>query len=498
MSTLLATGARIVAAVTCCMICGCGGSSPSLQSISKPTGIEGTGLMHTMAFRTGPISRFGSVFVNGVEFSVAQAQINIDGAPALVGELRPGETVTASGSIDPSGSTGTATEIDAYTDAEGSVGAVDIASSKFTVLGQPILVGPNTTFAGYPVGAPTPCLATLATGTLVRVSAAPGPAGTFVATRVEVEGAAAEYIVSGVVEQLHSPAARFSLNGVPVDYSTAVLAGFAANGGLQNGETVQVTTAPAQPAGAISASRLQFIGYAPNAPGADAGLRGVISRFAGPGDFDVDGVHVVASTQTVFQGQGNGLALNTRVDVHGTIDATGTVTATAVDDLGIDPLLVSAAVQSVDAATNSLTVLGIPVTVTATTRFVDDTPAAATPFNLASIQAGDYVEIHGQAAGNAGIAASTITRESAPDGAGAEVMLRGPATAVDAPDLTVLGIPAVTSDETRFQNAAENADSTDQFFATARRAIVTVQGSMTDGTLNVTSAGLTNDAEVDD
>ena len=53
---------------------------------------------------SGTITGFGSIFVNGVEYDTASANIRIDGAAGTEADLRVGQVVTVTGTLD-SGST---------------------------------------------------------------------------------------------------------------------------------------------------------------------------------------------------------------------------------------------------------------------------------------------------------------------------------------------------------------------------------------------------------
>ena len=75
-----------------------------------------------------------------------------------------------------------------------------------------------------------------------------------------------------------------------------------------------------------------------------------------------------------------------------------------------------ALVDSVDAANDSLVVLGITVTVDELTRFEDKSSADIEPLTLADINAGDYVEIRGdEFPASSGQIRATIFEREDPD-----------------------------------------------------------------------------------
>ena len=94
-------------------------------------GIGGTGVSQ------GPITGFGSIFVNGVEFDTSGATILRDGAPVTQNDLRIGMVVTVDGSIN--GSSGTAATVTYAKELEGPISQKTNANT-LAVLGQTVIV----------------------------------------------------------------------------------------------------------------------------------------------------------------------------------------------------------------------------------------------------------------------------------------------------------------------------------------------------------------------
>src|SRR6267378_5198934 len=113
------------------------GSLFALASCGGGTG--GAGVTGTF----GTITGFGSVFVNGVEFTTSGATIVPDDNPAAESNLRVGMVVTVSGSR--SGSSGSATRIEVDDALKGFVEAKPDAN-HWTVMGQTVLVDDRTRF----------------------------------------------------------------------------------------------------------------------------------------------------------------------------------------------------------------------------------------------------------------------------------------------------------------------------------------------------------------
>src|SRR5690242_5090924 len=80
----------------------------SCNSPINMAGIQGSG--RAAAVR-GPIAGFGSIFVNGVEYSTSGANVIVDNQPGSEGQLHAGQIVTIKGTVNDDGVTGTAAEV---------------------------------------------------------------------------------------------------------------------------------------------------------------------------------------------------------------------------------------------------------------------------------------------------------------------------------------------------------------------------------------------------
>ena len=77
----------------------------------------------------GEITAFGSIFVNGIEYSTTTATITINGVVQPVGDqsaLKVGMAVLVDGTVNPDGLTGTATTVDFLGDLEGTIDAAPV------------------------------------------------------------------------------------------------------------------------------------------------------------------------------------------------------------------------------------------------------------------------------------------------------------------------------------------------------------------------------------
>ncbi|HEY9199439.1 MAG TPA: DUF5666 domain-containing protein, partial [Gammaproteobacteria bacterium] len=211
----------------------CGGGGGSLAE----GGIGGTGIS------TGPITGFGSIYVNGVEYDTQTAEVLIEGDVAGTGDavvlnnLAVGKVVTVEGSI-PTGARATASRVYFNDNVEGplqAIAVVDADTRELTVLGQTVIADADTRFENTTLGA-------LAVNNQLEVSGLVQPNGAIKATFIEkksavfVDGGSVE--VKGVVSNLDTLARTFTLSAVTVDYSGADTSELDA--ALAEGDSVEV------------------------------------------------------------------------------------------------------------------------------------------------------------------------------------------------------------------------------------------------------------------
>src|SRR6267142_1220391 len=160
-------------------------------------GIQGSG-GPTPAAAVGPITGFGSVFVNGVEYVTSNAQILIDHQAGTEAQLHAGQVVTVKGTVNADGVTGTATEVSFDGDVQGPVTQVDLTNNTAVVLGQTVRVTGSTLFDD---SLQPGDLTSLQNGSLfVEVSGFSNGAGEIVASRVDLKSAGSNLQVKGAIQ----------------------------------------------------------------------------------------------------------------------------------------------------------------------------------------------------------------------------------------------------------------------------------------------------------
>lgn len=466
-------------ALAALLAAGCGGGGGS--GGSTVAGIDRGGI--TIA--QGPISGFGSVIVNGVHYSTSGATITVDDRPGAESDLRVGQVVRIEASLDASGTSGVAKSVTYNDDVEGPVQGIDLAASRLVVLGQTIQVSAATSYGDsiVPRG-----LEGLRVGDRVEVSGLASSGGVIAATRIERKSVSGSFEVKGAASSVDTAARRLRINQLLVDYASAQLSGFP-GGQPVNGDLVEAD-GTLNASGVLVATKLERRSSSVSATTNDkAEIEGLVTRFAFATDFDVAGQRVTTTAATSYEG---GSAANLRADaniqVAGSFDATGRVVAQKITFRADSNLELSGRVDGVNAAANSLIVLGQAVRTTPQTRFEDKSSANLQRFSLADVRAGDLVEVRGYREGIV-VVATLLQRENS-GAVGGSVEVKGPATAVSPPNFTVAGVLVTTDSQTEFRDNNGGSITSAAFFAAAPGREVKVRGTLNGNTVLAARAEL--------
>jgi hypothetical protein len=364
-------------------------------------GIQGSG--HA-SFAVGQITRFGSVFVNGVEYFTSGAQILIDDQPGTEAQLHAGQIVTIKGRVNDDGVTGTATEVSFRGDVQGPATQIDPRDNTLVVLGQRVRVTGSTLFDE---GVRPADLTGLQAGSFVEVSGFANAAGQIVASRVDLKSAGSHLQVKGAVEALDAAAHTFHINALIVDYGASP-----PSTTLANGSVVVVQGATLTSTGELLATRVEVLPGLAAAANQHADVEGIITSFMSVTDFALQGQNIATDAHTHFVLHGVSLGLNVEVDVKGTVNASGKLLARKVEVRPQSTSLVRGLVDSVTASSNTLSVLGMKVTTSAWTRFEDKSSQHMKLFGLTDLHAGDCVEVHGTEIQPGTLSAATLERDN--------------------------------------------------------------------------------------
>ena len=456
----------VILTVAAVLLAACGYSADT-------AGIQGTG-SPVPAAAVGPVTGFGSIFVNGVEYTTSNAQILIDGQAGAETQLQTGQVVTIKGTVNSDGTTGAATQVTFDGDVQGPVAQIDLVANTFVVLGQKVQITAATLLDASIQPAD---LTGLQIGALVEVSGFADNSGAIVASRVDVKSASSGFQVKGILQGLDTTGHTFHINGLAIDYSSATTTGTLADGSTveaQGGATLGST-------GTLLATHVEVLPGLGASANEYADIEGIITTFTSTADFVVQGEHIATDANTQFVLHGLTLGANVQVDVRGQFDASGTLRAKKVEIKPQSASLVRGLVDSVTASSNTLSVLGVTVVMSASTELEDRSNQHVRQFRLTDVQVGDYVEVDGTADQPGTLDAATLERENA--NANSRSYLQGVALNLAQPGFTILGVTVTTTSQTRFAGPGGAANGAANFFSQAANHVVKVSGAFSNGVL---------------
>ena len=403
-------GAVLIVAVL--TAAGCGGSSGGGDSVSPPPppppppppsgGIIRSGVM----IGVGPISDFGSVWVNGVRYNTDDATWTRDDNPSSQAEFKVGETVIVKGTIDDDNTNAVAETVELDELVKGPVTAlVDLDTA--IVMGQTVNSTLGTLIDDNCGDVSNTDLTGLTAFFAVEVYGSVRANGSIDATRIECKTAADfaddEFEVNGIVEGL--TATTFMINGLQVDYGSTLSIDNFPGGQISEGDPVEVKSTEfsvgATP-DTLVAARVEYKGNRlDGSEGDHYEIEGFIVEFRSVADFDVLAGTTVFTVMTgpdftTFDGDETLLDVNVKVEVEGDLDADLDIVASKVELKTSTNIRVAGVVDPVN--NGEIRILTILVnTIEGTTRFEDKTGATdGSSFGVEDVNAGDYIEARGQ------------------------------------------------------------------------------------------------------
>jgi len=359
-----------------------------------PRGTGGTGIS------VGIIAGFGSIFVNGIEFTDTGAEVVIDNTTGhSTGELKVGMRVKVSGGFNSVTGSGTADRIEVLTEVRGRLddNGVDLAKNQVFVMGQKILVLPSAAFDNVADLASLGQFLSRGLHPEVEVQGAPDGMGmihaTYIRKRSDDFGTGQEATVRGMVSNLSGTS--FDLDGTTVDYSAAGTVP-----GLNNGSFVEVrgTFSPGPPP-TITASVVEVENPAPGGEGDEVQVEGYVQSGGAP-SFGLSGpsglVSVVTDGGTRYVDGTSAMILpGVRVRVEGVLSA-GRILAKEVTFEVIEETRLEGIPSGIDNAAGTITLFTKTVLIDGFTQF-EDSRDDTRPFGIADIVPGvDYLEIVGR------------------------------------------------------------------------------------------------------
>lgn len=453
------------------MLAGCAGGDGTTLAEG---GIGGTGVS------VGPITGFGSVWVNGVRYDVGNAEFIRDGVMVQgQSEYQLGEVVTVRGTVNSDGVSGQATQVSFENALLGAVTNIVIAENTVEVLGQKVRLNALTLLHGFAL------LTDLKAGNVLEVSGSKNSQGVITASSISLKQAQFEpgvstQVLKGRVEQLNVNAQQFVLGGVVVDYSAAVLnlPGTAP----VNGQYVEVRSQQTLSDNRLLAAQLALVAeYPVFREGQEVELEGRITRFRNSRDFAVSGVDVITIAETEFEdGLATDLQLDSLVEVEGEINNAGVLVAEEVSVRQQDSeheLAFEGQIAALNAATQELTLLGNTIVVDNRTILVDEQNDQERSIRFSDLRVSDQIEVSGRALADGRILALRIDREEAEG----SLEVKGVCSAFDsaAGTLVIQGVSVLADTNAKYKNNLDQSVTQQQFFSalTAGRSIVEVEGT---------------------
>lgn len=437
-------------------------------SASDSGGMSGTGVSQ------GSIDSFGSIFVNGVEWELGGATVDVEGSALTEADLRLGMIVQVEGDFAQNGLSGRARRVTADDAIEGPIESDPIETiagleRTFPVLGTTIVMR-----VGRTVFADGALFDGLRANDVVEVSGFVDPAGAIQATRIELVGvypAQDRVELRGEVANLvRNPDASgiFDLGPIVIRYDETTRFSKTSRSTLAEQDRVEVE-GRLRPSG----TEVDASGIERESTGLGGGdrdevkLEGIVVDCAASPDYCVGDVPIDDADAT-FEPPGFQPMAGDRVEVEGRLER-GVLIAERCESEDADEsardVRIDAAITSVDAAARTLVVLGVTVVADGRTRLEDESELDDERLTFAALAPGQFVEIEGISTGTSSVRALSIEREDATAGSD-DVRLEGPVTALDpiAPSLEILGQAVPLDAGTVYRDADDQVRSEEQFF----------------------------------
>ncbi len=277
----------------------------------------------------GSITDLNSATVNGIRYDTNATNVQVNGLPANVSDLKLGQVVALDGEVNFSNALGRADEIRYSASIIGPVENIDATAKRLIVMGQTVLTNADTVFD--PSIDPD-TFAGLALGTTTQISGFLNAAGDIVTTRIEPDTTSTGVQLIGTVAGLDLVNMLFSINRLTVDYSNATLIdlpmGMPANGLL-------VIVRGALTNGILVADEIANIDNPAATPGERVLLGGIITRFASSTDFDLNGTPIMTNTSTGYvNGNAGDLQANAEITIDGEVSSGGDIVLANVITFG--------------------------------------------------------------------------------------------------------------------------------------------------------------------
>lgn len=424
-------------------------------------GIGGSGIS------TGPITDFGSIFVNDIEWFIDDSEIEFDGEAGSEEDFRIGMVVRVQGEIDKENGTGEAREVFFDDELEGPIESIVVIEAgqtkELTILGQKVWIDADLTrfddSADFGFDS-------IDVDDVVEVSGLLDHLGVIRATHVEREEAldpgTTEVELQGLISGFTGGGSSFMIGEVTVtfdpdgiDTDLSDLPGGPANGLFVEVEGVYIMV------NQVSATEIELEDEFDDDDVDDFSITGFVSDFVSVADiFLVGGRRVDGSGAEFKRGTAAMLDNGRRVEVEG--DLVGDLLIADEVEFEDNEIKIEAqiaAAEDIDVAGSRLTLLGIEILVNASTDF-EDSEGDDESFGLDDLEAGDFIEVEAILNGEGVPVAEEIERDDQD-----KIRLEGPVDSFDDETgrIVILGIEIATDGSTDFELEDEDVSS-EEFF----------------------------------
>jgi hypothetical protein len=354
---------------------------------------------------TGKVARISDLGVDGINDTMTVDGIKYTTDTAIFirdgvvipeqSDFNLGEIVTVEGVVNPDEKTGVAKKI-IFDDAlEGPV-TKEVQDSFIEVLGQRIDIDNDTLFHGFD------SLADLKRGHRVEISGFVRKNQSILATSIRLIATSIHFLnVAGYVSNLDVSVKIFHLNNLVVDYSRML--GNLKGKSLKNGAYVEVYSIFPLRDEIMTAAEIEVLSEGMLKPNTLHEIAGTISRFDSLTDFEVYGLPVTTSTQTIvsrsagLEGSLDTIGINKTVIVNGKTTETGVLQANELTFIArASKITLTGLIESIDSENKTVSVLGVTFSLREGISSVEDQNDyySSIPVDFQEFAVGDYVALH--------------------------------------------------------------------------------------------------------
>ena len=351
------------------------------------------------------IQRFGSIVVNNDEYDTTNTVFNDDGnAFATQADLDVGKVITLDVVVNLP--TQSAISADYRSNIKAPIDSIvltnpDELEMTIIALGQTIK---TNALANFKNTLPENFLP----GDLIEVSGERDEMDTIVASFIQTVPSLANYKMIGKITTV--TANSLTIGSLTVDFGAGTTLRDFPGAGPEVGQRIEVIADPADYSPLrLFASDVNFLPIAIAPVGVEMELEGFITRFASKFDFDISGIPVVASPDTVIVhanatealGSSNALALGVKVEAEGKIRPDNVLDAVLIVIKHSGAVRVRGTVKEVEETvvsgiltTTLRTDLGVDFVITSETEVEDKSRIKDKNFTVADFNIGDRAEIN--------------------------------------------------------------------------------------------------------